>query len=115
MNRSIITLLATAMLAACSSVDVTKTGKGHYDPTPPSEVEILKTQPLNREYFELGVVTADGFGSSDVAKMHNAIRDKAADLGAQAVIITSEGLMPGGFSTSRWCTGVAIRWGKAEF
>jgi len=42
--------------------------------------------------------------------MHNAIRAKSAALGANAVILTDEGLNPGPFGTYlRWATGVAIR------
>jgi hypothetical protein len=98
-----------AFLAACAHVDVTKTGKGFYDPTNAADVEILKTKP-DRHYEELGTVTVTGFDASESAKMHNAIREKAAALGANAVILTEEGLVPAGFgSYKRWATGVAIR------
>jgi hypothetical protein len=41
--------------------------------------------------------------------MHNALRSQSADLGANAVILTDEGLVPKGFgSYDRWGTGVAI-------
>lgn len=106
---------AVVAMSACSGIDVTKTAKGHYDPTPPSEVEILMTQPQQKEYFELGVVTADGFSVADVAKLHNGIREKAAAIGAQAVIVTDEGINSDGWGRVRWMTGVAIRWGRAEF
>jgi hypothetical protein len=95
--------------AGCANVDVTKTAAGHFNPTNPNTVEILKTKP-DRKYVELGTVTVTGFDSKDVAKMHNGIRAKAAPLGANGVIITDEGLIPRGFgSYHRWCTGVAIR------
>ena len=109
-TRLIVLLVLVASLAACSSVDVTKTGKGFYDATDPNEIEILKTEP-KRAFEELGTVTAAGFSSSATAKMHNAIRSEAAKLGANAVIIQEEGLTPGGFgSYDRWCTGVALRY-----
>ena len=52
---------------------------------------ILKTRP-EESYEELGVVSVTGFSPSQTAKMHNAIRAKSAPLGANAVIITDEGI-----------------------
>ena len=107
--RSITILALLLLLTACASVDVTKTGKGFYEPTTPAEVQILKTLP-DYKYVELGTVTVSGFDSRETAKMHNAIRAKSSDLGATAVILTEEGLTPGGWGTyRRWATGVAIR------
>jgi len=98
-------------LTGCAHVDVTKTGRGFHQPTSASEVEILKTNPA-REFTELGTVTVTGFSASESAKMHNAVRTKAAPLGATAVILTEEGITPGGWfsSSKRWATGVAIRY-----
>jgi hypothetical protein len=97
-------------LAGCASVDVTKTASGFYEPTNPNTVDILKTKP-ERKFVELGTVTVTGFESGDVAKMHNAVRAKAAPLGANAVILTDEGMTPASFgSYKRWATGVAIRY-----
>ena len=107
--RSITILALLLLLTACASVDVTKTGKGFYEPTTPAEVQILKTLP-DYKYVELGTVTVSGFDSKETAKMHNAIRAKASTLGATAVILTQEGLTPAGWGTYlRWATGVAIR------
>jgi hypothetical protein len=97
------------LLAGCSVVDVTKTTKGFYDPTNPNDVEILKTRP-DKPFVELGTVTATHFAPSESAVMHNAIREKSAALGATAVILTEEGIIPGGFGGRRWATGVAIRY-----
>ena len=97
-------------LAACSgNVSVTKTADGYYPPTNPSLIQILKTVP-DRKYLELGTVTASGFDIGVVAKMHNALRSQAADLGATAVILTDEGIIPKPFGHDRWGTGVAIRY-----
>jgi hypothetical protein len=102
-------VLACLVLVGCAVVDVTKTAKGFYDPTDPNEVEILKTRP-EKPYVELGTVTATDFQPLEVAKMHNAIRTKSASLGATAVILTEEGIIPGGWGPRRWATGVAIRY-----
>ncbi|MCE2964840.1 MAG: hypothetical protein LW855_03510 [Alphaproteobacteria bacterium] len=97
------------VLSACASIDVTKTSSSIYDATDPNTVEILKTKP-DYKYEELGTLTVTGFGSDQTAKMYNSMRAKAAPLGATAVIITDEGLVPKAFgSYDRWGSAVAVR------
>jgi hypothetical protein len=107
----IAVLLAAVAIAGCrtATVDVTKTAKGFYNQTDPNEIEIRKTRP-DRHFVELGTVTVSGFTPDETAKMHNAIRAKCAPLGAQAVILTEEGVLPIGFKGMKWATGVAIRY-----
>jgi hypothetical protein len=101
-----ITLLA--LLTACAGIDRTKTAEVYYEPTSSASVQILKTKP-DEAFTELGTITVLGFSSTDTAKMHNAIRSKAASLGANAVILTDEGLAPNDSGTyDAWATGVAI-------
>ena len=103
-------LLVITVFSGCATVDVTKTAAGYNSPTDPNRVEILKTRP-ERSYTELGTVTVPGFSSRDVAKMHNAVRAKAAPLGANAVVLTDEGMVPAGFGAYQmWATGVAIHY-----
>jgi hypothetical protein len=90
-------------------VDVTKTAKGFYNPTDPNEVEILLTRP-EKSFIELGTLTVTGYKANETAEMHNAVRAKAAPLGAHAVILTSQGIHP---NKKIWAQGVAIRY-KAE-
>jgi len=99
-----------AIMLGCASVDVTKTYKGFYDPTDPNEVEILLTGS-DKPYIELGSVTVTGFAPDETAKMHNAIRVKAAGLGANAVILKNEGIERDGWGVmKRWAIGAAIRY-----
>ncbi len=103
-------LLGIFTLFGCASVDVTKTGKGYYPPTNPNEVEILMTVPT-RPYEELASVTTTGHDMRAEAKLHNAIRAKAAPLGANAVILKDQGIIPTGMGGGqRWAMGVAIRY-----
>lgn len=104
--KLLIACAISLMLAACATVDVTKTAKGHYDATNPNEVEILKTRPT-RPYIELGTITAADFPINATATMHNEIRAKAAALGANAAILTEEGVI---YGPKKWATGVAIRY-----
>lgn len=113
MNSIFKTLLALGFAASISScvgtVGIVKTGKGAYSPSSASEIEILKTKP-EKAYEELGVVDATNFPVNGVAKMHNALRAKAAPLGANAVIITDEGLINNGWGIVRYSSGAAVRY-----
>ena len=102
-------LVIAASVVGCATVDVTKTASGYYDKTDPNAVEILKTRP-EKSFVELGTVTVTGFDADETAKMHNAVRAKSAALGANAVILTEEGILPTMGGPQKWATGVAIRW-----
>ena len=41
--------------------------------------------------------------------MHNAVRTKSAALGADAAILTEEGITSNGYTMNKWATGVAIK------
>ena len=101
-------LVGAVLLAGCATTDVTKTGKGHYDPTNANNVEILMTKP-NRNFVELGAVSAAKFKPKQTATMHNAFRSKAAALGADAVYIINSGIDQDGHL---WATGVAVRYSQ---
>jgi hypothetical protein len=104
---------ALCISAGCASVDITKTAKGYHDPTSAAEVMILKTRP-ERSYEELGVLTVTGFAPSETAKMHNGIRAKAAPLGADAVIITDEGIYTDPWAGPvKYASGVAITYKRS--
>ena len=105
----LVALAAILFFTGCASVDVTKTAKGFHAPTNPNEVEILMTRP-ERKYEELGTINATGFRPSATAKMQNAIRAKAAPLGANAVILTSQGMFNSNSGMYQWVNGVAIAW-----
>lgn len=108
-NISIAFLALCMVGCATAKVDITKTGKGYYEPTRADDIEILKTVPT-AAFVELGTITVSGFNTSDVAKMHNSVRAKSAPIGADAVIITDEGLVSNGWGGfNRWATGVAIK------
>ena len=103
----LITILLTALcFTGCQTVDVTKTAKGFHTPTNPNDIEIFMTRP-ERSYEELGTVIARGFTPSDTAVMHNAIRAKAAPLGANAVVVTGNGLDA---NNRQYAIGVAVAW-----
>jgi len=105
--RNIALLLCVVLLAAaCSSVTVTKTAKGFFEPTDPNNIDILHEFP-QRSYIEIGSLSAAGHKPQDTAKMHNALRAKSAALGAHAVVILSQAIDDDG---KLWVTGVCLRY-----
>lgn len=104
--KSVFAAVFLVALVGCASIDVTKTSRGFYNPTNPNDVDILKTRPV-RAFEELGTITAVGFSPSSSAVMHNEIRGKAAALGANAAILTEEGIDR---NRDKWATGVVIRY-----
>ena len=105
--------LALSIICSCAGrVAVTKTGIGFYEPTNPNDVRILKTIP-DRKYVEVGAVIVTDWYPSDTVNMHNEIKTKAAVLGADAVILTDEGVGLSGNSDfdglKYWAMGVAVK------
>ena len=112
MTRVLAAALVFAFLAGCTpNVDVTKTSKGFVNQTDPNNVDVLMTKP-DRKFTELGTVSSAGWKPAETAKMHNALRAKAAPLGADAVIIISSGQTPTGAfgGMEMWINAVAIKY-----
>lgn len=103
---SIITFITLLAFSSCSHVTITKTGMGIFAPTSQSTVEIRATLP-NRKYEEVGMLTADILGNP--ATGYNLIREKAAAVGADAVILQNQ--MPLG-NGRLIINGVAIKYSK---
>ena len=108
--KTLLAAVVVFLLVGCGTgVEVTKTAQGTYTPTNPDDVEILLTRP-EKQYEELGTVTVKDYNTSYRAEMYNAIRAKVAPLGADAVILTSQGVRPVGGANLMWAYGVAIRY-----
>jgi len=101
---------------SCANVSVTKTGKGYFAPTSPGKVEVLTTVPTNKPFTEIGVLTVTKFQPDEIAKMHNALREKGATIGAEAVIITQQGMSGTGpyGAMERWASATAVVWNKKQ-
>jgi hypothetical protein len=111
-NLALLLALAGFSTAGCGmKVDVTKTAKGFHAPTNPDDVEILMMRPA-KPYVELGTVSVYDCNPSDTARMHNALRAKAAPLGANAVVLINSGIDVSGYAPVLWATGAAIRYSE---
>jgi len=110
MMRSLVLgllLSSTGLLCGCGQVvDVTKTAKEVYAPTRPDDVEILTIVPKDRNFAEVATISTSHWVPDQTAKMHNALRAKAAPLGANAVILNSSGIDYNGYL---WATGTAFK------
>ena len=111
--RSFLVIIAFFVLACVTaSIDRTKPSESASSPTN-SKVEVLVTRP-DRKHQNLGVVAAHGYDADSTAEMHNALRDIAGPLNADAVIITDSGQVPLGWGRSEvWANAVAVKWDAA--
>ena len=96
MKFAILTCAFAVSLTACSTEWGYKmpTGSERFAAVPAQQVEILFAAPA-RPFAQIGIVSAlGGAFSSDVA-MYQKLRKAAADLGADAVVVTgqSQGMM----------------------
>src|SRR5271169_5030391 len=87
---TVVTLLATT---GCNTVSVSSNqyiGGPIYAPSVPAQIQILRAPPT-RPNVRLGEVTASPSSDSvSVEKIEAALRDAAAKMGADAVVIVSD-------------------------
>lgn len=81
------------LLSGCTTVApvriVPTEGAPHYAPTDPASVMVLRADPL-RPFENLGQVVLDPGGTLPVPEMEQKLRQAAARMGANAVVIISD-------------------------
>jgi hypothetical protein len=108
MNR--LPLLLVLIVSGCaSSVEVTKLTPESYPASQPAQVEILKIKP-DKPYAQIADVSAMQFPNSQSERRYAEMRAKAAKVGADAILITSEQTFRRDFVLYRSVTGVALKW-----
>ncbi len=88
----VLAFVLLPLLAACSTVSIdTKQylGLPTYPPTDPATVEILRQPPV-RPHERLGEIVAEPSGSPPVSEIENKLRQAAAKIGANAVVIVAD-------------------------
>jgi hypothetical protein len=90
--------LALAALSGCTSLDsrtLPYVGAPTYPPTNPAQVELLRTPPT-RAHDRLGEVSvrASVDPAPPMEKIEGALKQRAANLGAEAVLIVHDGIQP---------------------
>jgi len=99
-----IILAVFTLTVSCSQINVTKTGSGIYPPTSQASVEIRATEPKDRKFTEIGMVSGDIYGPP--ANGYNLIRQKSSAVGADAVILQNQFTM----GARTMINGVAIKY-----
>ena len=103
---ALLAALACA-LASCTSIDSHTTqyvGAPHQPPSDPARVEILRTEPT-RPHDRLGEVMVDASvdPAPPIAEVEARLRNEAAKIGADAVVIVYDHVQPvGAFVSGPW-------------
>ena len=81
-------------MTGCASVSTSHTqdvGSPKFPPSDPTKIEILRNEPT-RPHVRLGEVRAEpSTESMDAAKIEEALRKEAAELGADAAVVVYDG------------------------
>lgn len=99
------------LVTGCSSISVStyrEVGGLAYAPSDPAQIEILRAMP-NRAYVQLGEITAEPLRPRvGVQKIESSLRQAAARMGANAVVIVSDPLAMSGDMVTRPSVVMAI-------
>ena len=88
----LLTFALLPLLAACSSVSIDTRqflGLPTYPPTDPATVQILREPPA-RPHERLGEIYAEPSGKPPVSEIEDKLRQAAAKIGANAVVIVAD-------------------------
>ncbi len=102
----VLLLLTLLVVTGCNTVSVNSyqyVGGPAYAATPPAQVEVLRAFPT-RPYVKLGEITAvPARDSVSAQKIELKLQQTAATMGADAVVITSDGnQVTGAMVTGPW-------------
>ena len=118
MSRSLALVALLVACAACASVDVTTTqyvGAPRFPAGDPATVEILRAEP-GRPHDRLGEIMLDASidPAPPITEIEAKLRDEAAKLGADAVVVVYDRVQPIGAWVSGpvWSPGVMTVTGR---
>ncbi len=89
-NRASAFGLSTVLLVSCAAIDVYDTGAGVKTTPKPKDcqIELLRTKVPDRPYVEIARLQwAGGFDAHDPPAAERQVRERACELGADAVIV----------------------------
>ena len=98
LSTGLLLLLGAGVLASCSGIksrELSYAGATHYLAGDPHTVAILRDEPT-RQHERIGeiVIDASTDPSPSITKIEQRIRTEAAKMGADAVVIVYDGIMP---------------------
>ena len=100
-------ILFAGLLISCASIDsqhMQYAGATHYAPVDPVRVEILRAEPM-RPHERVGEVYLDASAEPEpsVNKVEEKLRTEASKMGADAVVIVYDGILPtGAYVSGAW-------------
>ncbi len=107
---TVLGILSFAFFSACTTTSEKKYSDHTYTKTNPKNIEILIDYP-SRPYIEIGEIKGKGAalytGDKDVK---DAIRETAADMGADAVILRGKSLKYDYWGLNNERKAIAIKW-----
>src|SRR5258705_120214 len=92
LSTNLFAVAAIALLSACVSTQATRLGSGTIrPPVPPDQVAIYRTaDQVPRKYEEVALLSSKGdYSMTDEEKMYRSMREKAGEMGANAIILQS--------------------------
>lgn len=114
--RRVLPLLAIATFASsCTLLDVTRSGNGLALAARPvgCSVEFFRTRAPEQPYDEVATFHWQSTGMAGPDKAQVEMRDKACELGADAVIVNRD-FVPGTQHTTAIMTGTAVKYRAAK-
>ena len=106
-------VLAAVLITLFGCVDVTKSGSA-FPPTSASKVELLLENPA-RPYKVVAKLSTSSWWTFQADAMHEAMKKKAAEVGADAIVIDAEGVRTIGLgSYERYAQADAIKYVTAN-
>ena len=105
MKRVYLLLLVLAISSCSFSTFYQQSGSIIFEPVSPEIVEI-HTGDIDQEYFVIGVIAVDAVGNGEKSKQ--LLKEKAAELGANAVIKTELSKI-GAMVARTGVNGIAVR------
>jgi len=106
-----VIIVAVSLFTGCPTANTVRimptVGMPAYSPTDPTKVMILRTQPL-RPFETLGQIILEPEAALSVPEMEEKLRQAAASMGANAVVIISDMTMLAGSHRSEASGGQII-------
>ena len=93
MKKVLVGALIALFISGCASERVMTMGQ-HYPPTSAASVKIYQTGQPSAPYEEIGRVSAEKYNNFAISRsgdeIYNALREKAASIGGDAIMAISE-------------------------
>ncbi|AFU70308.1 hypothetical protein P700755_003720 [Psychroflexus torquis ATCC 700755] len=90
----LIAFLGIISLNSCKTSSVMRTSDVKYEQTDSNSIEIFLSKKPNKEYDEIGRVSADKYSNMAIKRAENkiqqALKEKAASIGGNAIINVTE-------------------------